>query len=169
MNWNAIGAIGTIVGAAGVVATLVYLAYQIRQNAVQLEQNTLAAKAAAQNASNGALRETRKSIFESLQMSETYFNGNQDPGALDEISLMRYRLVIQNVTDVMLEIYTQTMVTGFSPETWQSQGRTLVVRALATPRGQWFWENYSDNHAPAFRAEVERIISENTAKLSDAQ
>ena len=33
MNWEAIGAIGEVVGAAGVIATLIYLAAQIRQNA----------------------------------------------------------------------------------------------------------------------------------------
>ena len=32
MNWEAIGAIGESVGAAGVIASLVYLAVQIRQN-----------------------------------------------------------------------------------------------------------------------------------------
>jgi hypothetical protein len=47
MNWEAIGAIGETVGAAGVVLTLVYLANQTRQNIIQLEQNTLTAKAAA--------------------------------------------------------------------------------------------------------------------------
>ena len=32
MDWEAIGAIGEVLGAAGVLATLVYLATQIRQN-----------------------------------------------------------------------------------------------------------------------------------------
>ncbi len=32
MNWEAIGAIGEMLGAAGVVLTLGYLAFQIRQN-----------------------------------------------------------------------------------------------------------------------------------------
>jgi len=32
MNWEALGAIGEIVGAVAVVVTLVYLAVQIRQN-----------------------------------------------------------------------------------------------------------------------------------------
>ncbi len=32
MNWEAIGAIGEILGAAGVILTLGYLAFQIRQN-----------------------------------------------------------------------------------------------------------------------------------------
>ena len=158
MNWEAIGAIGEIVGAAGVIATLVYLAYQIRQNTTQLEQNTLAAKAAAQNASNEALRENRKAIFESLDMSEIYLRGNQKPEELDEVSLLRYRLIVQNVTEVMLEIYTQTLITGFSPETWHTQGTTLVKRVLATPGGQWFWANFADNYTADFRAEVDRIL-----------
>ena len=32
MNWEAVGAIGEVLGAVGVIITLVYLAFQIRQN-----------------------------------------------------------------------------------------------------------------------------------------
>lgn len=39
MNWEAIGAVGEVVGAAGVIASLVYLSIQIRQNT----QSTMAA------------------------------------------------------------------------------------------------------------------------------
>ncbi len=99
-------------------------------------------------------------------MSEIYFKGNQNPRSLDEISLMRYRPVIQNVTDVALEIYTQTLVTGFSPETWRSQGTTLVNRVMATPGGQWFRESFSENYNADFRAEVERILSANSSEPS---
>ena len=37
MNWDAIGAIGEIVGAFGVMVTLIYLALQIRQNSKTIE------------------------------------------------------------------------------------------------------------------------------------
>ena len=78
MDWSIqeLGAAGEFVGAIGVVITLVYLAYQIRQNTIPLEQNTLTARAAAQNASNTALRETRASIFESEDMAEIFSLGN---------------------------------------------------------------------------------------------
>ena len=164
MNWEAIGTIGEIVGAAGVVVTLVYLAYQIHQNTIQLEQNTLTAKAAAQNASNEALRENRKAIFESVEMSEIYLRGNRNPEELDEVSMLRYRLIVQNVTEVMLEIYTQTLITGFSPETWRTHGISLVERTLATPGGQWFWANFANNYTADFRAEVDRILQPFTAE-----
>jgi hypothetical protein len=40
MNWDAVGAIGEIVGAAAVVATLGYLALQIRQNTRELRSSS---------------------------------------------------------------------------------------------------------------------------------
>ncbi len=43
MNWEALGAIGETVGAIGVVATLLYLAVQIRQNNRKLGESTSAA------------------------------------------------------------------------------------------------------------------------------
>ena len=80
MEWTIqdLGAIGEFVGALGVVITLGYLAYQIRQNTTQSKQNTLTGKAAAVNASSRSLRETRRSIFESEEMAEIFELGNND-------------------------------------------------------------------------------------------
>lgn len=160
MEWTIqdLGAVGEFIGAIGVVVTLGYLAFQIRQNTLQLEQNALTTKAAAVTASNIALRETRQSIFGSGDMSEFFLQGNENPDELGEVQMLRYRLVMQNVTDVMLEIYTQTAVTNFSPETWATQGNTLVKRVLGTNGGNWFWALYADNYPPAFRDEVDRIL-----------
>ncbi len=41
MNWEAIGAVGEILGALGVIATLIYLALQIRQNTRSIQANRL--------------------------------------------------------------------------------------------------------------------------------
>ena len=41
MNWEALGAIGEIVGAVAVIATLGYLAVQIRQNTRSVRAATL--------------------------------------------------------------------------------------------------------------------------------
>ena len=43
MNWDAIGAIGEIIGAIAVVATLGYLAVQIRQNSTQARLSSVQA------------------------------------------------------------------------------------------------------------------------------
>ncbi len=160
MDWTIqdLGALGELVGAIGVIITLVYLAYQIRQNTVQLEQNTLVSKAAAVSASNMALRETRHSIYESTEISEIYFRGNENPQDLGEVPRMMYRLMMMNITEVMLDIYTQTSTTGFSPEMWATTGVKLVERVLTTAGGQWFWETYAECYPSSFRTEVDRIL-----------
>jgi hypothetical protein len=48
MNWEAIGAVGEAVGAIGVIATLVYLAAQIRQNSNVVRSATRQAVSTAQ-------------------------------------------------------------------------------------------------------------------------
>ena len=47
MNWDAIGAIAELLGAIGVIASLIYLATQIRQSRDQMERNTRATQAAS--------------------------------------------------------------------------------------------------------------------------
>ena len=158
MNWDAIGAVGELVGALGVIATLGYLAYQIRQNTVQLEQSTLSTKAAAINASQVTLRVNRQSIFEDADMASIFMRGNERPEDLSDVELLRYRLVMQNITEAMLDIFSQTSVTQFSPETWATQGVTLAKRVIGTPGGRWFWEAYADNYPAHFREEIDRIL-----------
>ena len=40
MNWDAIGAIGEVAGAVGVIITLLYLSIQIRQNSKMMQANS---------------------------------------------------------------------------------------------------------------------------------
>jgi hypothetical protein len=47
MNWDAVGALAELVGALGVVASLAYLAIQIRQSTAQSRLNTNAIEASA--------------------------------------------------------------------------------------------------------------------------
>lgn len=159
MNGDAIGAVAEGVGALGVIVTLAYLARQIHQNTTHLEQSTRSARAAAVNASNITLRENRQSIFEDEEMSAIFRRGNEDPESLSEIERLRDRLLMQNVTDAMFEIHAQTAVTDFSPETWQSQGVTLVRRVLGAEGGRWFWAAYADNYPSSFRSELERVLA----------
>ena len=79
MNWEAIGAIGEVVGAFGVIATLGYLAFQIRQNTKQLTLNELASRVAVANASATALRVERRSAYESAELAELWLRGMSDP------------------------------------------------------------------------------------------
>ena len=52
MNWEAIGAVGEILGAIAVVATLIYLAIQLRRNTEATQAGTAQALADSINAAN---------------------------------------------------------------------------------------------------------------------
>jgi hypothetical protein len=162
MNWDALGAIGEIVGAVGVIGTLGYLAFQVHQNTAQLRQNELAAKAAAVSASTIALRENRRSIFESAELTDIWLKGLAQPDELSDAESYRFRLVVQNVTDAMWDMYSQTVVTGFSRDTWETHGVPFVERILDTPGGRWYWSKFSETYMAEFRKEVDSILGVST-------
>jgi hypothetical protein len=159
MNWDAIGAIGEIIGAIGVIATLGYLAYQIRQNTAQLEQNERTSIAAAVSVSATNYRENRRYIYTSKEVAAIVLKGMSDPESLDEIDQYRFRLIIQNTMDALWDLYSQTVNTDFSPETWKSQGVGLVKRVFTTNGGGGFWTNHRDEYTEEFRTEIDRILN----------
>jgi hypothetical protein len=91
-------------------------------------------------------------------MAEIFQLGNNDIQRLNPSQILRYRLLMQNVAEAALDIYTQTAMTGFSPETWSTQGVTMVERVFGNLGGKWFWSNYCDNYPAQFREEVERVL-----------
>lgn len=159
MNWDAIGAIGEMIGAVGVILTLGYLAYQIRQNTRQLAQSERTAIATAVNVSTTNYRENRSYIYQSEEISTIMVKGLPDPDSLGEIDRYRFRLIIHNLVDALLAMYSLTVVTGFSPETWQMLGAKLAERILTTSGGRWFWANFSNEYTGGFRAEIDRILA----------
>ena len=158
MNWEAIGAIGEAIGAIGVIITLGYLGFQIRQNTAQLEQNERTAIASAVSVSATNYRENRRFIYTSRDIATVVLKGMADPNSLDEIDLYRFRLVIQNTMDALWDLYAQTVTTHFSPETWETQGVGLIKRVFLTAGGRWFWMNHRDEYTDAFRTEIDRIL-----------
>ena len=65
---------------------------------------------------------------------------------------------MQNAIDGIWDVYSQTMTTGLSPETWQTQGIKVIERVVASPGGRLFWAMFSGTYPNDFRAEVDRIL-----------
>jgi len=158
MNWEAIGAVAEMIAAVGVILTLGYLAFQIRQNTQQLAQNERTSIAAAVNVAVSNYRENRRYIYSSAELTDIVLKGLADPQSLGESDLYRFRLLIHNVVDSLLDIYGQTVTTGYSPATWDMLGVNMVERVLATAGGRWFWSQLGDNYIGDFRVEIDRIL-----------
>lgn len=151
MNWEAIGAVGEIVGAITVFLTLVYLAIQIRQN-------TKAVQASAIDSANSQVSNVREKIFSDPEVANMYRRGNEDPTSLNEDDAIRYRLLVHNVLLAISNVIIQASVTGLSESTWQVQ-LPIITRVVTTPGGRWFWNAYRHEFEESFRQMIDDLLS----------
>lgn len=87
MNWEAIGAIGEIAGAVGVIVTLLYLSVQIRQNTK--ESRLTAIQAASENSA-----QFTELLATHPDLGELFWKGLQHPDDLSPEDLRRFMMVL---------------------------------------------------------------------------
>lgn len=82
MNWEAIGAIGEIIGSVAVVASLAYVAIQLRQNTEMMR---------ALDSQERVQRDfdISSALIESRDMAEIWTKGQRDFQSLDEVDQNR--------------------------------------------------------------------------------
>lgn len=144
------GNIGEVIGAIAVVVSLLYLAWQVRQN-------TESVHASAVDSTINYSMAVRQSVFESQELTKIYLDGSNDPQSLSEHDLFRFRLVIHNMLLSHWNIFSQLRFAGLASETWTSQ-RPTVRRLLSSDGGRWFWENYRDEFESSFQEEIDQIL-----------
>jgi len=86
MGWDAIGAIGELLGSIGVLVTLVYLAIQIRQNTDSLAENRKYAKAHMYQARADAVNYMMAEFNDPNVMSKLIGSDGMDFDKIDELT-----------------------------------------------------------------------------------
>jgi len=84
MEWEAIGAIGELAGAAAVVATLIYLSAQIRQNNRNLQE-------ANSSTINEGIMSINTRLSADGEFTDIVLRGRSDPDSLSEVEFERFR------------------------------------------------------------------------------
>ena len=158
MTWQDLGNIGEFVSGIAVVFSLVYVAYQIRQNTSQIDQNTRAVRATAVDSSVSHTMMIRNALFTDAEVAALFLKGNGEPETLSEEERLRYRLILFNIVESLANIFQQSRYAGLM-ESWEAQ-ESVAQRILTPPGGRWFWENYGREFAESFRDEVARICPE---------
>ncbi len=162
MNWDAIGAIAELLGAVGVIASLVYLATQIRQSREQMNQNTVALRTAAyqQLLSDGLhVGGTQALIVPGLDRVVRL--GLADFACLGEEDAFRFTLWMAGVVHAFENAHYQYRVGMLDEERWQKH--YADVRGFFGWPGvaQW-WRAAPPNVSPEFVALVEQILGAET-------
>ena len=156
MNWEAICAIGEVVGATAVFLTLAYLALQIRQN-------TNAVSASALDSSVGAVTGVRAKIFEDPLLTEIYLQGLENPETLSRTDKTRFTLVMHNILWALWNVYSQAKYADLSADVWESQ-RQVVYRTVSSNGGSWFLKEFGQEFPKSFRREIGDIVSQLNAE-----
>lgn len=148
-----------MISAIAVVISLIYLAFQIRQNTGQIDQNTKAAQATAFDSCISHTMVARQAIFENADVARIYYEGSLDPESLDAYELTRYRLVVHNILWSIWNLQSQAQLGGVATETWEAQ--LVILRRIMSSKGaQSFWATYQEEFGKSFQDEVSKILAE---------
>ena len=133
MNWEAIGAIGEILGATAVFASLIYLALQIRQNSkigrVTVEQGTF---------------ETQTSLYhlilsnpELIDLAHGFIEGKE----IDPKDLGRLQNIMMYALEVHQHWFVQHKLGLLEQDALESNWVKLLAWVGNEPGGAWFKRN----------------------------
>jgi len=84
MNWEAIGTLAEVIGAAAVVLSLAYLAVQIRQNTKQVEEQARGQRFSALGMLFDNWRNFRSNLVSDPRIAGIWRRGNEHPEQLSD-------------------------------------------------------------------------------------
>lgn len=146
MNWTAIGAIGEILGAAGVIITLVYLARQVRQNTSATRLST------AQSIATAA-RDWNRPLLQDPELAWTFQVGTEDPTKLDEKEQARFIELCFSLFRMFEDAHYQYHNGALDPTIWKGYEALYAAYAKA-PGFQAYWAKRRET----FRKEFQDFI-----------
>ena len=160
MNWGAIGAIAELLGAVGVIASLVYLATQIRQSREQMSQNTRALRAGSYQQFDDSLQAT---VMEGGDRLRSGSRGTPGHGEL-RAAQRRGCISIQFLDEQLDEKIRRRLL----PAPLWDAGRGPLAAAPLADLHTWFdnpgvvqwWRTDPTNLSPEFVALVSEILGE---------
>jgi len=147
MNWDAIGAIGEIVGAVAVVISLLYLALQMRQNNKLVERNAVK-EVIAERA------EYNKFVASSPELSELYWKGMSNPEQLSEAEWLRYLSLFAPMAR-QLEASFIDMSHGYLTESRSASELKTMNRWLSQPGPQKYFQELGDGYDRDF---IDKVV-----------
>jgi hypothetical protein len=142
MNWDALGAIGEVVGALAVVVTLIYLAFQVKQH-------TIASRVSAKQEITRQYSDFADLLLTHADLLEVYqrgLSGDIKTGVDRE----KFTFIMRKATWYFASMHYQYSVQSLSDDEWH-QSQVLIKRVCRAPGYKHFWEaeegEYSSNFA----------------------
>lgn len=156
-------AIAEIIGAVAVVASLVYLAVQIRQNTHGLSMSLKSTELAAFERNVEAGNRIREIFILNPEISELYLRGNRSYSDLGGIDQLRYGMVLSNVFSALQGAYIRQLTYGNDPANFAGSQRMLDSLIKCRGIREWLSSN-----RPDWRPQFAAMVKERVELFEDA-
>jgi len=156
MNWDAIGAIGEIGGALGVIFSLIYLAFQIKGE-------TRARRADTTHSQSMAFVEIQQNVSTNPVLADIYVRGLDNYINLKPHERSQFSTFIGGVFRVFEDNYFQWMDGNLDKRLWSGM-EAPVIDQIAYPGCQSWWKTRKHWYSEDFQIFVDSKIGDKAAK-----
>ena len=151
MNWTAIGATGELLGAIGVIASLLYLARQMKSAAED------ARRAAAQAVFTNMIT-VYESISANPQLADVFVRGTENLSALRPEETMQFSALLLGFVRSYEEILHYKRRGAVEDWVWESV-ELVVLPQLTTPGGLEWWAKRRSWFTSVFQAHIASVLA----------
>ena len=158
------GAIGEIIGGIAVVASLVYLAVQIRQNTHQITRQTEEQKHAMYERSTESGNRIRELLLLNPDIASIYARGAKDFRSLSQVEKSRFDLLMRNMLTEFQGAHLR--MRAFAADDEKTDGGANKLSSVLKDAGVREWLASADVD---FHPDFEQLLRENLARFDEAQ
>jgi len=150
---EALGNLGDFVGGIAVVATLIYLAIQVRQNTSQLRDSSTIVRVQARDEAFHSFTEFRSKIICNADVADLYRRGLRDIDALEGTDRLRFHMLMSEYFHLLQAAVYRIQSLGFGDQA-VSISELGIDEALRSPGiAEWWRRNHGE-----FRAEFVAVV-----------
>ena len=153
-----LGALGEFIGSIAVLATLVYLAVQLRQTKSSIQSSSL------QNAL-GYLNQANFLVAGDGEFSEIATTGLFDPDSLNQAQWFRFGAYLTGMFHVFQHLYLDSQKGLVDEKVWLGE-RQAMLGVLANSGARKWWTEFPIPYTDDFRNYVDSILDSATETAS---
>ena len=154
MTLEQLANLGELIGGLAVVASLIYLAIQVRQNTANVRSATLAA--------NTDIWASMLAQFAQPEFNEAYILGSSGKPDLKPHQLLQFYLISRAIFVAFENQHYQFLKGTLDEEIYLGYERSTRNQILSLPGFQAYWHANSEEFSPEFVSRVNELIREVT-------
>jgi hypothetical protein len=152
MNWDAVGAVGELVGAVAVIATLIYLAIQVKDSA-------RAARSAAVTDATNAMQQFYSGLGNNPQTSELFLRGMANPESMAQESQFQFLMLLHSAFLAFQRSFFLAQEGTLDVGLRDSIG-TSILTVNRMPGMRFYWRQRKSYFQPEFIEWVESLLAQ---------